>query len=383
MFGIKDITEENMKQSSENNYSDKVVLSDQNHEEVFNSMLDPVIIYQVDENNNFVKFINANEAFLKIYGYCKSELAELDVSIISAEQDKLKKLIHDIGSKKVSLFETLHKTKSGHIFPVEGHSRFIYLQGKKAIISVIRDITIRKANENKLLAINDSKDNILKVVSHDLRNPLAQIQGVLQILKIESPTESVPQHYLTIIQESLEQAEEIVSELLASGDVESIANLSIAKLEVNSFCEKLIKHYSVFVKSKKQLSLNVALPENKLFISADEKKLTRVFDNIISNATKFSFPETEIDFQVIAKDDHIQFSIRDYGIGIPDELKDMIFDKESMAKRNGTMNEKAIGLGMYITKTIVELHKGHIWFESEKGNGTTFFVTLPLIACNK
>ncbi|HEY9197579.1 MAG TPA: ATP-binding protein [Mucilaginibacter sp.] len=75
---------------------------------------------------------------------------------------------------------------------------------------------------------------------------------------------------------------------------------------------------------------------------------------------------------------HVLISVEDHGIGIPDEMKDKIFDMFTQAKRSGTAGEQAFGLGLAISKQIIEAHSGRIWFESLPGNGTTFYVELPV-----
>lgn len=368
-----------MKKDSPYNSHSDIVFSEQNLEKIFNNMLDPVVIYEIDDKNNFIKFVQVNKAFFTVYEYSEKELASLKFSMISAEKHKVSTFINRIEVEKKSLFQTVHITKSGRNFPVEVHSHSIEIDGIKAIVSTIRDITVRKKNEEKLLKLNESKDNILKIVSHDLRNPLAQIEGITQILRMEDIPPSLKE-YLNIIDESRKHAETIVNELLSSSDMEGgDLNLSFHKMDVNNFCLKVVKHYTIFSKSKKCLDFNYSSPDKQVFILADEKRFTRVFDNIISNAVKFSFKDSKIDFRVAVKGNSVQFSVKDYGIGIPDELKDYIFDKGTRAKRKGTSGEKTIGLGMYIAKTIVELHNGKIWFETIANKGTTFYVTIPII----
>ncbi|MEO9852528.1 MAG: PAS domain-containing sensor histidine kinase [Reichenbachiella sp.] len=368
----------NSKKSFKRSRGSDIALSLQNHEQIFNSMLDPVVIYEIDEQINFVRMLDANSAFLRVYGLEREELDGLNFKMISAESDRVPKFIHEIGTKGQYLFETVHKTTSGRSFPVEVHSRRIKISQSNAIISIIRDISVRKNDKERLLALNQSKDNILKVVSHDLRSPLAQIQGILQLIQAEELPEPLKQ-YLTLLDESREHAEHIVADLLATDDLDNTEEyLKLRNLSVNNFCKKIIKHYEIVAKSKKRIKLRHQLLEKDGHISADEQKLIRVFDNLISNAVKFSFVDTEIDFEVALMNEVVQFSVKDYGIGIPDELQEFIFDQHTKAKRPGTQGEKTIGLGMFISKSIVEMHGGKIWFESTQDNGTIFHVSLPL-----
>jgi signal transduction histidine kinase len=105
----------------------------------------------------------------------------------------------------------------------------------------------------------------------------------------------------------------------------------------------------------------------------------RVVSNLIANAIKFS--PTGAIINVVMKVDagHVLIAVEDYGIGVPEEMKDKIFDMYTEAKRPGTAGEQPFGLGLAISKQIVEAHNGRIWFVSRPGNGTTFFVQLPVL----
>jgi signal transduction histidine kinase len=103
----------------------------------------------------------------------------------------------------------------------------------------------------------------------------------------------------------------------------------------------------------------------------------RVVSNLISNAIKFSPVGETIHLKCISEASHVQISVADHGIGIPDEIKDKVFNMFTEAKRSGTIGEKSFGLGLSICKQIIEKHHGKIWFESKPGNGTTFYIKLP------
>jgi signal transduction histidine kinase len=103
----------------------------------------------------------------------------------------------------------------------------------------------------------------------------------------------------------------------------------------------------------------------------------RVVSNLISNAIKFSPVGETIHLKCINESSHIQIAVADHGIGIPDEMKDKVFNMFTDAKRAGTIGEKSFGLGLSICKQIIEKHHGKIWFESKPGNGTTFYIRLP------
>src|SRR5690606_9141702 len=124
---------------------------------------------------------------------------------------------------------------------------------------------------------------------------------------------------------------------------------------------------------------NIILNSHPVVIMANREKLWRVASNLIANAVKFSPPGEQIDVLLEVNPNHVCVSVSDRGIGIPEHLRSKIFDMVTEAKRPGTQGEQPFGLGLAISKHIVEAHGGRIWFESNvaRGKGTTFFVELP------
>jgi signal transduction histidine kinase len=109
----------------------------------------------------------------------------------------------------------------------------------------------------------------------------------------------------------------------------------------------------------------------------NKDKIWRLFNNLISNAIKFSYERADIQIGIHRKDGRIRFSVKDKGIGIPEKNKSSIFDMFTESKMYGTSGEKPNGLGLSISLQIAKAHGGNIWFESEQGKGTTFYVDLP------
>ena len=104
----------------------------------------------------------------------------------------------------------------------------------------------------------------------------------------------------------------------------------------------------------------------------------RVINNLIANAIKFSFQDTEIEIKLERSGDDFHVSVTDKGVGIPDKYSSKVFEMFTEAKRPGTLGEKPYGLGLSISSQIVQAHGGKIWFESEQGKGTIFHVSVPV-----
>jgi signal transduction histidine kinase len=113
-------------------------------------------------------------------------------------------------------------------------------------------------------------------------------------------------------------------------------------------------------------------------VKCDQTMISTIFRNLLSNALKFSKEKSEIDISISNTDTQAHISIKDYGIGMPESVKNTLFDPSSRPKRAGTKNEKGTGLGLLLTKEMIELNNGTIQVESEDGVGTEFLITLPI-----
>jgi len=111
----------------------------------------------------------------------------------------------------------------------------------------------------------------------------------------------------------------------------------------------------------------------------DPDKIDRVVTNLVNNAIKFSNPNSVINISLSREKDEAVIAVKDHGIGIPEDKKDRVFDTFTEAKRKGTSGEQSFGLGLSICKQIIEVHKGKILVESKEGQGSSFFVRLPLV----
>jgi PAS domain S-box-containing protein len=240
---------------------------------------------------------------------------------------------------------------------------------------VATDISERKHYEEKLIALNHSKDRILATVAHDLRNPISGIIGLCNMLEQKNPT-SENLFYIDLIRRSSKTALGIMEELLEVAEMESQNfQLNRYKVCVNELIKGVLEHFETDALAK-NIEMTASLPEVPLYADLNVNKFSRVLENLISNALKFTSEKGKVSVGLIDKTDKIEIFVKDTGIGIPKEMHHFLFEKFSRAKRFGLMGEKSHGLGMYITKQIVELHQGVIRFESKENKGTTFFIEL-------
>lgn len=222
-----------------------------------------------------------------------------------------------------------------------------------------------------------SANLIIEQVSHDLRGVIIKINQLNEMLhdKMQNNCDVETQQILSHIDKLCEQGNQITQDLLDSCELESLENIQIELCSLNQLVEQQSKIYSLQV-LKKQIKFRSIIPDKQFFCKLNRSKFIRALDNLFSNSLKFTEDYGEIKITLINIDEKVIISIGDNGIGIPDKLRKEIFKKYTKASRYGTQNEHFTGLGLYIVKQIVELHKGKIWFETKENHGTIFYIEL-------
>lgn len=222
---------------------------------------------------------------------------------------------------------------------------------------------------------NKEKDRIVRVVAHDLRNPLGGIAATIDSVMEEDELPKYTVSSLKVMKKAAIGSLELIHELLEISNKEAVlANNSV--VDLNALLKDAVSLLQ-FKAQEKQQSLELIQSREKILVNGNSEKLTRVINNLITNAIKFSPVKSNVSVSLHSNDQAL-ITIKDNGIGIPDEIKDNIFDTLTSAKRKGTEGEKSYGLGLSICKQIVEEHKGKIWVESKEGEGAMFFVSLPI-----
>lgn len=228
----------------------------------------------------------------------------------------------------------------------------------------------------ELKASSREKDRILRTVAHDLRNPLGGIASLTSIMVEETDHDPELKAQLKIIKDTSADTLELINEIL-----EATTNISTdlkkQLVEVNGLLSNSIELLRFKAAEKHQQILFDGLKSNEQQLYINREMIWRVIANLITNAIKFSPVDETILVKSAVQANHILISITDYGIGIPDDIKDKVFNMFTDAKRSGTIGEKSFGLGLSICKQIIEKHHGRIWFESTEKKGTTFYIRLP------
>jgi signal transduction histidine kinase len=226
---------------------------------------------------------------------------------------------------------------------------------------------------------NKEKDSLLRAVAHDLRNPIGGISSLVGLMIEEDTDEEIKQQH-QLIKDTCLNALALINELIEAAEsnntvdvIDKTTTLNIVNLVTNAI--ELLK----FKAQEKQQKLKFEANISSILVNGNREKILRVISNLISNAIKFSEEQTTIEINIVITDGFVQIRVADQGIGIPTKFKDNVFKTFTASKRPGTKGEKSYGLGLSISKQIVNAHNGEIWFEPNEPNGTRFYFSLPML----
>ncbi|MBU1912479.1 MAG: HAMP domain-containing histidine kinase [Candidatus Omnitrophica bacterium] len=237
---------------------------------------------------------------------------------------------------------------------------------------------LEKLNE-ELKNLNKMKSDFISAVSHELRTPLTSIKGYASILMAGKLGDVLPaqKERLEKIDKHSNSLVHLINNLLDIARIESgKIQMEIKDISIKEILDSIVDIITPQVKEK-NISLKVTSNIKFDKIKADQVQLERALLNLLSNAVKFTPEKGRVLIDIQEKDDDIQFSIEDTGIGIPSQDIPKVFQEFFRADNALDQKIKGSGLGLSLVKKIVEAHKGKIWFNTELGKGTRFTFTLP------
>ncbi|WGT37453.1 cell wall metabolism sensor histidine kinase WalK [Lysinibacillus sp. 1 U-2021] len=238
------------------------------------------------------------------------------------------------------------------------------------LITVLHDITEQEK-------IEMDRREFVSNVSHELRTPLTTMRSYLEALADGAwKDENIAPTFLNVTQTETERMIRLVNDLLQLSRMDS-SDYELNKDIVlfNSFFNRIIDRFEMSKSDK--VHFKRLFPETSFYVEIDTDKITQVIDNIISNAIKYSPDGGNIRFGFTGQDDMLKVMISDDGMGIPKENVGRIFDRFYRVDRARARSMGGTGLGLAIAREMIEAHGGKIWAESEEGQGTTIFFTLP------
>jgi signal transduction histidine kinase len=232
----------------------------------------------------------------------------------------------------------------------------------------------------QLVDLNREKDEFLGIAAHDLKNPLAGIQGLAELIEADlnhMPKEDILD-IVKMISTGSRQMFDLIRNLLDVNVIETgRLSLNFQAFNLMSILSYLINQYQERAKVK-QINLQFQPPQEKYIVFADEGTARQVLDNLISNAVKYSPSNTNVYLSIEQNTTHVRCAIKDEGPGLNEKDQQNLFKKFSRLTPQPTGNEHSTGLGLFIVHKLVKLMNGNVWCESEVGQGSTFFVEFPI-----
>jgi len=216
------------------------------------------------------------------------------------------------------------------------------------------------------------KNDLIAMLAHDFKGPLTTIVGFADVLAEDDRFDDEARKFLNMISSSAMRLASLATDTLALSRLEqNELALNLEEFDLVGLVREIVRVFSV----TRQIELRTDRPE--LVVAGDPARLRQVFENLIGNAIKYSPSGESVEVFLRAKGRGVEISVRDHGIGIPDADKPKLFGRFARAGNARAMGIGGTGFGLYLSKTIVEMHGGTIAVDSQEGAGSTFRVFLP------
>ncbi len=258
---------------------------------------------------------------------------------------------------------------------------------KELIARINTQIELKRSKEALKLAMEEAREHdklisaFLANMSHEIRTPLNAILGFAQLLNLDGVTRDERQKFVSIILTSSNQLINLINDILEVSKIDAgKIRIDCKTFELNGFMSELLDAYQLLKGSSKKISFKLNNgSEKNIKINTDKGKLHQILNNLLSNAVKFTREgEIELGYETNTRPgSSVLFYVKDTGIGIPAHKQDIIFDRFIRVENKLEMHYGGTGLGLHISKKLVNLLGGEIWLESEVNKGSCFRFTLP------
>lgn len=275
----------------------------------------------------------------------------------------------------------------GTVFTVVGCILLAILFFQWIVWSYNRDrrLAARLAMEESMLELNSKlleadrlKTEFIQSVSHELRGPVTAVNGAMQVLAqhVSSDLDDDGKMLMDIAWTGTGRMVKLVDNLLDMTRIEAggVA-IRLEKVGLRELVDNTVKVFAALAREK-GIGLKTTFAGEDLLVDIDGEAIQRVLENLIANSIKYT-DSGEVTVEVLAGEDKITFAVRDTGRGIPEQFRDEVYKKFSRLHLSTDSHERGAGLGLAISKGLVEAHGGRIWVESEEGRGTTFRFEIP------
>jgi len=292
----------------------------------------------------------------------------------------LHNIINEVFIHRIHIFFILHPVIFAAVFGAMGTVRDEKerqrAEFKKTLM--LKNRELERANRS-LQELDELKDNLLSMVSHELRTPLTTIQGYITFLRSKKAGAVTDEQLdiLDITEEQTGSLNRLIEELLDLSKIQAgKLKLELEPVDLTRTVQKTLSSFRQPF-GEKGIILENRLPDKLPSVMADHVRMAKVFTNLLENAMKFTNQGGKVTVSAKEKEEALEFCVEDTGIGIEKENIDKVFDRFYQADSTSQRKYGGCGLGLAISKHIMELHKrGRIWIESKPGQGSRFFFEL-------
>lgn len=394
IFSTRDIT-------ARKKVEQALIESENKFRELFNKANDSIIVHEVSnysiEEFSYNKVIEINEAACKRLGYTRDEI--LNKTIVdffcSIEGYDSREFVRQLMKNGEVTFIAYLIAKNGEKVLVESSSSICEINGEKVVMAISRDLTERIKTDAEIKSLNDQvqyeklKTEFFANISHELKTPinviLAAEQLMWSMLKNGYSEGSCVKlfQYMKMIKQNSLRLIRLVNNLIDITKIDSgYLKPNFKNCNIVSVVEDISLSVAAYIENK-NINLIFDTDVEEKIIACDEEKIERIILNLLSNSVKFTDSEGSIFVTVKDKGASVIISVRDTGIGIPEDKREEIFNRFVQVDKTFSRNKEGSGIGLSLVKALVEMHNGTISLESELNNGSEFIIELPALIDSK
>ena len=248
----------------------------------------------------------------------------------------------------------------------------------EAQVHLLEELNVKTEAEKKHLQdLSELKTRMIRMASHDLKNPLGRVFGYAELLLMDEDITDEQRTFIKNIRQSGDEMNNLITEIL---DLEQLRSGALNKehLSFGQMVTQVVTRHEPDLYRKSQTYIEEVTPE-PLTVFADARQLSQAVTNLIGNAIKYTPDGGSISVRVLQDQHKARLEVKDTGYGMPAEALPKLFTEFYRVRTEATQNIKGTGLGLSLVKQVIDAHDGRIWVESEEGKGSTFFVEIPLI----
>ena len=368
-------------------------LSVESYRVVFDNAPDPLFLWLYEFDLQKLRLIGANKAACDRYGYAQDEAVNLTAAAVIAPEslESSAESLRSLSKEKAATFEAMHVARNGTLLPTEVNASLFELEGHKVVLFVCRDISKHKDTDRKLeelleqetrLRIKceadiDMRTNYTRALVHELKTPLTSLMASSDYL-----VSHIREEPLLSFAKNINFGAKAINHRI--DELHDLIKLELGTLNLEFYpvnLRQLLREITEFVRpaaERSELSFSLELPARLPKVWGDRERLQQVIMNLLNNAFKYTPKKGSVILKAHTQPGELIVEVQDTGCGMSPDAQKALF--QPYERRDPSQQRKdGLGLGLVITKAIVERYKGRIWVESELGCGSRFFVALPTI----